>query len=265
MNFKKMRENNCQNDSPCRFAETLVAVLYGEATPAERKEFNKHYNDCSICREELITFGSVRDAVAEWRATDFDSVQMPAIILPEIKNELIAPNVQISWGERIRSFLLPGGRLQSAAAFGALVICALLLAIFSYTMINRFAVGNVVTVADVSNMTRTERIPSVPTPSPLGTVNPASESDPKQTTNNSKDKVEINTKPIQIKTKPAVRQSKSVIAQLSTRSLNKPVKSPDVKDQTVPKTPELAIESVDDLEDHSLRLSDLLDEVTPSM
>ncbi len=265
LNLKNMIENNHKNDLPCAFAETLVAVLYGEATPTERREFNKHYNDCSFCREELISFGSIRDVVAEWRAADFDSVQTPAIALPEVKNQFISQNTKISWSERIRSFLfLPGGgRFQSATAFAALSLCALLLAVFSYAVINRFAGGGV-RIADVSNSSVSKPVLNNPTPTPFEIIGPA-QVDPKPKKKSADSTVDSNKKPTQSAIKPIVHQNKPIIAQLTAHPSNKPSKSPDVKVQTAPKTPELAIESVDDLEDHSLRLSDLLDEVTPSI
>jgi len=52
----------------CERASDLVAFLYGEAGPAEARDFRLHLNACDECREELAAFGEVRARVVGWRA-----------------------------------------------------------------------------------------------------------------------------------------------------------------------------------------------------
>lgn len=59
--------NNGTRPSGCDRAEELVTYLYGESTPQEAKVFRQHLTGCAACHEELAAFGSVREAVGEWR------------------------------------------------------------------------------------------------------------------------------------------------------------------------------------------------------
>ncbi|MDQ3805623.1 MAG: zf-HC2 domain-containing protein, partial [Acidobacteriota bacterium] len=52
----------------CGRAADLVAYLYGEAGPAEARDFRLHLNACAACRDELAAFGDVRERGGEWRA-----------------------------------------------------------------------------------------------------------------------------------------------------------------------------------------------------
>jgi hypothetical protein len=77
-----MLNNNHKSELTCAFGETLVSVLYGEATQREIKTFDQHLDKCSACSEELATFGTLRSAVFDWRETDFAPLALPNIVLP---------------------------------------------------------------------------------------------------------------------------------------------------------------------------------------
>jgi hypothetical protein len=51
----------------CGRAEDLVAYLYGESNADEARDFEGHLRRCDACREELATFGGVREAIGDWR------------------------------------------------------------------------------------------------------------------------------------------------------------------------------------------------------
>ncbi len=51
----------------CHRGSDVVAFLYGEASETELVDFRKHLKACLICREELSSFGDVREGVAAWR------------------------------------------------------------------------------------------------------------------------------------------------------------------------------------------------------
>jgi anti-sigma factor RsiW len=52
----------------CERASDLIAFLYNEADESERRDFQLHLNECSTCREEVSSFGMVRESIIEWRA-----------------------------------------------------------------------------------------------------------------------------------------------------------------------------------------------------
>jgi hypothetical protein len=50
----------------CGREELLVTVLYGEASAAERAEFETHRASCASCDEELAAFARVREELGGW-------------------------------------------------------------------------------------------------------------------------------------------------------------------------------------------------------
>ena len=51
----------------CGHEEKLVAFLYGEATADEARNFTAHAQECHACREDLASFGLMRNEVRAWR------------------------------------------------------------------------------------------------------------------------------------------------------------------------------------------------------
>lgn len=51
----------------CERASDLIAFLYNEADEHERRDFQLHLNECSTCREEVASFGVVRESINAWR------------------------------------------------------------------------------------------------------------------------------------------------------------------------------------------------------
>lgn len=60
--------NETTNTNHCERAGELVAYFYNEATHAERESFDAHLAGCTACRDELVAFAGVREAVGHWRA-----------------------------------------------------------------------------------------------------------------------------------------------------------------------------------------------------
>ena len=51
----------------CERASDLIAFLYNEADERERRDFQLHLNECSTCRDEVASFGVVRESITAWR------------------------------------------------------------------------------------------------------------------------------------------------------------------------------------------------------
>ena len=51
----------------CERASDLIAFLYNEADERESRDFQLHLNECSTCREEVASFGVVRESITAWR------------------------------------------------------------------------------------------------------------------------------------------------------------------------------------------------------
>ena len=62
-----MKMNEINNSPVCERADELIAVLYGEATERERRDFQLHLQQCGNCRAEFAVFGQVREAIRDWR------------------------------------------------------------------------------------------------------------------------------------------------------------------------------------------------------
>jgi hypothetical protein len=58
------------NETACMYTgnreEALVAYLYDDIAPADRRSFEAHLAICEVCREELSGFGAVRARLGAW-------------------------------------------------------------------------------------------------------------------------------------------------------------------------------------------------------
>jgi len=117
----------------CGRAADLVAYLYGEAIPAEARDFRLHLDACAVCRDELAALGGVRERVGEWHAEALGAA--PALDLggafaPASQALADAPPAAVG---RVRSaraalrefFALAPLWLRAGAAAAVLAVCAL--------------------------------------------------------------------------------------------------------------------------------------------
>lgn len=59
---------NEMNNSPgCERASDLLAFLYDEASESEKRDFELHLKECAGCRQEVASFGLVRESITAWR------------------------------------------------------------------------------------------------------------------------------------------------------------------------------------------------------
>lgn len=250
-----MTNNNHKTkvDLPCAFADALVAVLYDEATDAERRKFELHLADCESCIEEFAAFGAVKTGIGEWRDAEFLPLATPEIVLPTIEKPVVVTTENTPWLDRVREILFPAtGGWQGATALAALTICAALIAVFGFLMLN--APNDTVANANIKKSPVVETSPSVkpkeemvavitPTPTPQE-VKPKSSSPT----------------PSEISVKPNPRP---VVERVSTE-VKKPAKKPTLKKPQTPDDVDLEFEELEPIDDGAPRLADLLDEVLPS-
>jgi Putative zinc-finger len=73
--------NEITNSPVCERAEDLMAFLYREMSDGETRAFELHLRDCVNCRDELASFGIVRESIVAWRdgaLSGFVSTPVPA-------------------------------------------------------------------------------------------------------------------------------------------------------------------------------------------
>ena len=109
--------NERQNSLTCERASDLIAFLYGEADEGETRDFQLHLQQCSTCREEVASFGVVRESITAWRDEALAGfVSTPVATQPQTKSALAA----------LRQFFdLSPLWLKGATAFAAVTFCVL--------------------------------------------------------------------------------------------------------------------------------------------
>jgi len=115
--------NERQNSPSCERAPDLIAFVYGEADERETRDFQLHLQQCRTCREEVASFGVVRESITEYRDEALAGfVSTPAAAQPQTKSALAA----------LRQFFdLSPLWLKGATALAAVTFCVLVgLALF---------------------------------------------------------------------------------------------------------------------------------------
>lgn len=105
------------NSSTCERTGDLIAVLYGEATEREQREFELHVKRCGECRAEFAAFSQVREAIGEWRDEALKGfVSSPMVAASPRKSALAA----------LRQFFdLSPLWMKGAVGFAAVAFCVL--------------------------------------------------------------------------------------------------------------------------------------------
>ena len=113
------------NSSTCERAGDLVAVLYGEATEREQREFELHVKQCGECRAEFAAFADVREAIGEWRDEALNGfVSSPMVAAPARKSALAALR---------QFFALSPLWMKGAVGFAAVAFCVLVVLAWGHT------------------------------------------------------------------------------------------------------------------------------------
>jgi hypothetical protein len=76
-------------DTPsCGRGNDLVAFLYGELSDSEKRSFESHMHECSLCQVQTGEFRSIRESVASWRD---ESLGCATISVPETSRPINQP------------------------------------------------------------------------------------------------------------------------------------------------------------------------------
>lgn len=112
------------NNSPgCERASDLIAFLYDEANESEKRDFELHLKECVGCRQEVDSFGFVRESITAWRDEALSGFVSTPLATTATKKSALAALQQF--------FDLSPLWLKGATAFAVLAFCVLAaLAIF---------------------------------------------------------------------------------------------------------------------------------------
>ena len=110
------------NRSNCGFEDVMVSYIYDEIATAERRKFESHLVDCSVCTDEFAAISNARLSVFEWQKEEFAHLSTPEIVVPDRGGKKVVENDSpVGFLEGIRG-LFSGFGVPAAAAVG-LVIC----------------------------------------------------------------------------------------------------------------------------------------------
>lgn len=216
-------------DDKCDFISEAVAYLYGEMPVAERNAFENHLANCEACTDEFAAVSYSRLSVLEWQRGEFAELRTPEIVIPY--GEVAASN---GWMDGIRG-------LFAAPAFAM----AALLLVVGLAFVGYYVNSGKETPTTVAEGPRVETTaPSVTS----SEVQPAAVSVPPVNS----------TRPAPVSGTERVRAAATQRAAKVVRPL-----TADLDTKIKPAAPAAkrpALLTVEEDEDNSLRLADLLDE-----
>jgi len=130
----------------CERASDLIAFLYNEVDERERRDFQLHLNECGTCREEVASFGLVRESIAEWRDEALAGfVSQPVATKAPRKSALAA----------LRQFFdLSPLWLKGATAFAVVAFCVLAVMAFVNMQSKNVQVASTAPTSDETHYTK---------------------------------------------------------------------------------------------------------------
>ncbi|NNE65773.1 MAG: hypothetical protein HKN33_04340 [Pyrinomonadaceae bacterium] len=242
--------------SGCDYAENVVDYVYKELEGADLEAFESHLANCGSCPDEITTFVSITDSLGEWRK----SVLATA---PTLENPaaVAAGATHVTLGEQIRAFFSSSFMWQSASAFAALLLVAFLAFMFFAPQAednNKAQIKGTEEPRKKINTPRVEDEPEVAKSDSTEEPNSPGASDaqnvPPVTPQLAKTKEPASGRRI----RPAKRTPKrtpKAKGPVKRNTNKKAPKSPDIAVPAVERLTEIA--STDEMEDESLRLTDL--------
>lgn len=147
----------------CAFAEQTVSFLYGELEAENHAAFETHVQNCAPCAEELHAFGSVRNSIHNWRAREFDSLEIPKIEIqyePKNQPQKIAPvsTKNSPWLDGFRQIFSTAPSFAFAAALLFTAACVGLIA-YNFSGRQQIADINSPQIHTPTSETNTNRAP----------------------------------------------------------------------------------------------------------
>ena len=117
--------NDATPSPTCERAMDLISFLYGEANEAESRDFEVHLQKCQTCQTEMMSFGTIRQAVGDWKDEVLNGFVSTQVVPVKTKSAVAA----------LREFFdLSPLWLKGAVGFASLVFCLLaVLAITKYS------------------------------------------------------------------------------------------------------------------------------------
>ena len=107
----------------CTHDGDMLAYLYNEMSADQRDSFELHLEDCETCIDGFAELSQSRYSVYEWKKVDFDPLQTPYIDIPyKTAVEAASP----SFIEKVRAAFANAGWATAVPAFGAVLIAAIL-------------------------------------------------------------------------------------------------------------------------------------------
>ena len=244
--------NNTNNNSSCAFNEQIVECLYGEINPKEKLKLEAHIKNCFSCADEFAAFGFVRNSVIEWREEDFAKLDTAHFNFPVESFQTIATEKQSgSWVTEFKK-LFVFQPLMAMAALAIVIVCA---GIIFYSL-------KPVEVEHVAEIKRNETHQTEITSANEKVILP---SDVKETVNQleqpSKRQISDIDRESRISlNKPIVKVSNRGNESLTPVRENKVIKIREKKNPALkPQVPNLTV--ADEIEDKSIRLADLFEEI----
>lgn len=246
----------------CGFSECLVAYTYNEIEHDDKSAFEAHLPECETCSAELIELGMARSAVNEWYQKEFVTLATPIIELPIAETEAIPASNTAGWLDSLKQlFTNPP---VWATAGGAFAVMFIMLGLFYWSSV-------VPSDKDVAGINKIVVTPtSLPATDNAGNKSNTPESsndanstgtNPGSTTGDKDDQKEI--KPTAISSQnPASKQTDRIIKKDAQQIAPKQNQKAPVNKGKRKSSPSLLDSSTD--EEETLRLSDLLEDITVS-
>jgi hypothetical protein len=262
-----MTNNNNHNSSACSYAGQIVSYLYDEASAKEKIEFETHLNKCENCADELSGFGFVRSSIEEWRKEEIFALEMPALEIPLLKTANVAEKAPISaesnsWLADLRRLFSFSPKFAFAsAAFAVLAVCVgLAFVVINFSNKGEIAVNSNQNskneLASNVNILKEEAHPEAnPNPQTSEIKNVSANDKTEQAKTDSKKDTSVKASNNAPKQKLSVPKSNTV-AENSANKTDRKNKTKNIEQQEIPK-----LSDFDDVEDESLRLADLFNEI----
>lgn len=137
--------NEMNKPPSCERASDLIAFLYDEANDSEKRDFELHLKECAGCREEVASFGLVRESITAWRDEALSGFVSTPLATTATKKSALAALRQF--------FDLSPLWLKGASAVAVLAFCVL----GALAIINRTGGDNPASIAKNPNAIYTQQ------------------------------------------------------------------------------------------------------------